>query len=640
MTVGRYATPLVAVAAATLIRLPLQTVLGSDVPYLLFFPAIAFTAWYSGLGPGLLATALSGAVALFLYIPPFESFRVASPEALVSMALFLAIGTFLSYLSEALRDSQQRTDAERATLKAALLSIGDGVIVSDRDGRITLMNTVAEQLTGWTLQAAEGRFVREVFHIVSESTHEPVEDPVRQVLTEGRIVSRADHTTLIARNGTSWPIDDSGAPVRDAADAIIGVVIVFRHIAEQRRADAERTAALARERELRVEAESANRTKDEFLTTLSHELRTPLNAILGWARMLGDPSVPREQRDRAIAVIQRNAEAQSALIADLLDMSRFMTGKMRLSFQSVELAEVIADAVDAVRVAAEAKQISLEVAADRSVGSIAGDPDRLRQLVWNLLLNAVKFTPRLGHIAIALERSDSHVILRIRDSGIGIAADLMPRIFDRFTQGDASMSRVYGGLGLGLALVRQIAEAHGGLVTAESQGAGTGTAFTVSLPVFVGEMHAVKPVRGTDEEPIAPAFNMMPSLAGTRVLVVEDDEDGRDLMDVSLAALGAEVRSADSVDAALSLLAVWRPTVIVTDIGMPVQDGFAFRRRLRETGDETPMIALTGYTAAGDRSRVREAGFVTHVSKPVDLRTLIDAIHSATGRAGRVAGTG
>lgn len=634
MTLRRYASALAAVGVATMVRLPLQPLLGSSAPYLLFVPAIAATAWHAGLGPGLLATVLSAATARLIFIPPYGSFLIPGPEVFVSLVLFIGTGAFISYVTEALRRARQHADAERATLAAALLSIGDGVIVSDDDGRVTLMNSVAQQLTGWTLARARTRPVREVFHIVNEATGDLVEDPVTRVLRECQIVGLANHTTLIAANGARWPIDDSGAPVRDADGVVFGAVLVFRPIVEQRRVEAEREAAFAREREARVDAEAANRTRDEFLATLSHELRTPLNAILGWARMLGDPSVSEEHRHHAIAVIQRNAEAQGALIGDLLDMSRFMTGKMRLSFQSVQLADVVADAIDAVRVAAEFKQISLDLMTDRAVGPIVGDPDRLRQLVWNLLLNAVKFTPRQGRIAVSLEASDSHMTLRVKDSGIGISAELLPRIFDRFTQGDASMSRAHGGLGLGLALVRQIAEAHGAMVTAESQGPGTGATFMVALPILVGEVQNMRPGVELDEKDSVPDLDALPSLTGVRVLVVEDDEDGRDLLDVLLSGRGADVQCAGSVDAALNVLDGWLPHVVVTDIGMPGQDGFAFRRRLQAAGHEkVPMIALTGYTAAGDRSRVLDAGFVTHVSKPVDLKILVEAIIAAKGSA-------
>jgi len=622
---------LVGVVLATALRVALDPILGSEVPFILFFPLIAAIAWFLGVGPGRLATGLCAVAAVIFIMPPYGTLALARPDILVALTLFTGIGLFLCTLISSLATSRRRAEAERATLKATLLSIGDGVIVSDRDGRVTLMNPVAEQLTGWTLTRASGRPVSEVFRIASEATRVPAEDPIARVLRNGFAVGAHGQTLLRSTTGEEWPIDESGAPIRDSHEETVGAVLVFRQVSEQRRLEAARAVALAREHEARVEAEAVNRTKDEFLATLSHELRTPLNAILGWARMLADPGAYDAHRRHAVMVIQRNAEAQNALIGDLLDMSRFMTGKMRLSFQSVRFADVIDDAIDAIRVAAEAKQIGLDVALDRTLGPIAGDPDRLRQLVWNLLLNAVKFTPKSGRISVALAGADSHATLRVTDNGVGIAPDLMPRIFDRFTQGDASMSRAHGGLGLGLALVKQIAEAHGGVVVAESDGPGTGAEFRVALPIFLGEMQVPRASPSSDDRHPDAATEPLPSLQGVRILLVEDDEDGRQLIELLLLGCGAEVRSTASVSGALGILEGWHPHAIVTDIGMPGEDGFSLLQTLRVSGREgVPIIALTGYATPGDRARILEAGFVRHVSKPVDIRELVDVILSAT----------
>jgi PAS domain S-box-containing protein len=630
MAIGRYAVAVVAVGVAILVRLPLQPALGGAVPYLLFVPAIAATAWYAGIGPGLLSTALSAATAAYWLLPMANGWPWSGQATLLSVPLFLTVGAFISWIAESWRRAQQRLESERATLAATLLSIGEGVIVADAGGRVAMMNGVAEALTGWAATQARGHAVDEVFRIRDERADAPV-DP-------GGGAPAADDpatgsTVLVGREGRRWPIDHTAAPVSDARHERVGTVIVFREVSQRRRVEAEREAALGRERDARREAESANRVKDEFLATISHELRTPLNAILGWSRMLTQGSVPRGRQDHAIAVIHRNAEAQKRLVEDLLDIARFVTGKMRLAFERVDLLDVVGDAVEAVRVAAEAKQIPITVQAEAAIAPVAGDPARLRQLVWNLVSNAVKFTPAGGRIAIRLERDGANDILHVSDTGVGIVPELLPRIFDRFTQADSSAARVDGGLGLGLALVRQIAEAHGGGVRVESAGPGQGSTFAVTLPVFAGEAAEApdpppaEPAPAAREEPVGP-------LTHVRVLVVEDDADGRELTRVVLAGCGADVRDAESANEAIRVLNEWRPDVIVTDIGMPEQDGVALRRRLVAEGlEEVPTIALTGYAGADDRQRLLAAGFVAHLAKPIDADALTGAIAEALRRA-------
>ena len=389
------------------------------------------------------------------------------------------------------------------------------------------------------------------------------------------------------------------------------------------------------EQAARAEAEAANRTKDEFLATLSHELRTPLSAVLGWARMLRAGQVDDDMMARALETIERNARLQAQLIEDLLDVSRIISGKLRLEVRPVELPPVIDAALDVVRPAAEAKGVVLEAALDREMGPVAGDAARLQQVVWNLLSNAVKFTPKGGRVDVRLQRVAGRAEIQVTDTGAGIAPELLPHIFERFRQGDGSSTRSHGGLGLGLAIVRHLVELHGGSARAVSEGAGRGSAFTVSLPLAViwtpaPAAHAESP--GGQPRTLAPS----PTLAGVRVLIVDDLDDARDLLQTVLEQYGAEVQTAGSAPTALASLAQSPVHVLVSDIEMPDQDGYALIRalRARQPAPEAfiPAGALTAYASAGDRSRALAAGFQVHVAKPVDPAELVEIVGKLAGR--------
>jgi len=385
------------------------------------------------------------------------------------------------------------------------------------------------------------------------------------------------------------------------------------------------------EKAARAEAEAANTLKDEFLATLSHELRTPLNAVLGWARMLKASSLDEATAKRAVDVIERNAHAQMQLIEDLLDVSRIITGKLRLDVKAVSPAAVIEAAVDALRPAAEAKAIRLQPVLDPRAGPVSGDPDRLQQVVWNLLSNAVKFTPRGGRVQIRLARVDSHVEIVVTDTGKGIAGDVLPYVFDRFRQADSSSQRAHGGLGIGLALVKNLVELHGGSVHAVSPGLEQGATFTVRLPLM---LHAETAERGP-----AAVHGVKPvtSLGGITLLILDDDTDALDLFATVLRQAGGEVRAARSVREALDLLRAWEPDVIVSDIEMPEENGYAFIRRLRggdvPHGDRIPAIAVTAYGGVNERIRVLSAGFDAYVAKPVEPDELAAIISRMVARA-------
>lgn len=381
-------------------------------------------------------------------------------------------------------------------------------------------------------------------------------------------------------------------------------------------------------RVLHDEAERANRMKDEFLATLSHELRTPLNAIVGWSQLLLDGRLDAARTRQAVETIARNAEAQTRLVEDVLDVSRIINGRLRLNARAVDLPAVVRAALDAVRPAASGREIDLR-ASFSSRAAVSGDADRLQQAIWNLLSNAVKFTPRRGRVEVSVEDRDSHVEIRVTDTGIGISAEFVPHLFERFSQQDSSTTRQHGGLGLGLAIVRHLVELHGGTVKAESPGQDQGATFTVSLPVraIAGSGNGVDPLARVRElGALAPASSMR----GLRVLVVDDEEDAREVISTLLRQLGAAVETAASAREALPIVRAWLPNVILADVGMPGEDGYAFIRQVRslapQDGGLTPAVALTAYGGPDDRLRALSAGYQLHVAKPAMPSELAAAV--------------
>ena len=400
----------------------------------------------------------------------------------------------------------------------------------------------------------------------------------------------------------------------------------------------ERGAALERRveelRAAREAAEAGSRAKDEFLTLLSHELRTPLNAVYGWARMLRAGEVGEERSQQALDAIIRNANAQVQMIDDLLDVSRIIAGKMRLDVRSVDLKAVVEDALDAVRPAAEAKSIRLHAVLDPRAGPVTGDPARLQQVVWNLLINAVKFTDKGGRVQVHVQRVNSHVEIVVSDTGKGIEPDLLPFIFDRFRQADSSSTRTHGGLGLGLALVKQLVELHGGSVVAQSDGDGKGATFVVKLPLTIAAV-SERPMPRVHPTAQTAWMSHGARLDDVRVLVVDDEQDARDLAAAILAAKGARARTCASPAAALVIIEQWHPDVLISDIEMPDEDGYSLIRKVRRLPDsraaKIPAIALTAYGRAQDRVVSLTAGYM-HVPKPVDPGELTTIIASLVGR--------
>jgi signal transduction histidine kinase/ActR/RegA family two-component response regulator len=407
-------------------------------------------------------------------------------------------------------------------------------------------------------------------------------------------------------------------------------------IAERKKAEEGLRASLVREQMARTEAETANRMKDEFLATVSHELRTPLNAIMGWSHMLRSGRLDPKVVQRALETIHRNAKAQAQLVEDILDVSRMITGKLRLDMEPVDVASVINAAIDAVQLAAESKGINLKVTLDPSARHTFGDASRLQQVVWNLLSNAIKFTPAGGSVELRLRRLDANIELLVTDTGQGINTEFLPFVFDRFRQADATSTRQIGGLGLGLAIVRHLVELHGGTVAALSDGEDCGATFVITLPL-AGERDRAKyrrSVTGTlrpiDE--MQAAMAPAPLLDNIQVLLVDDDEDTLQLLTVSLNESHATVQTASSVAEALELLEWFQPDVLVSDLAMPGEDGYSLISKLRafeaEKGRHTPAVALTSYVRIEDRTRALSAGFNMFVPKPIQSNELIVAIAS------------
>ena len=686
---------------------------------------------------------------------------------LLGAGLTVFIRRQLFAASKSYRQALTSEHQQREWLGTTLASIGDAVMATDHQGKIILMNGVAQSLTRWTSAEASGMPLEKVFNIINEDTRATVESPVVKVLREGQIVGLANHTILIGKDGTEIPIDDSGAPIRDAQGRITGVVLVFRDITERKQtetelveselrlrraitespipmiihdeqdnilelskgwtnesgytledtptipawtekaygkkqpiisdldqfyranetvssgeklivtrdgheriwdffttplgrstsgvrlflsigvditdrkhAERETERLLEREQTLRSEAESANRLKDEFFSNASHELRTPLNAIVGWTRMLRRGTLNPATASSALETIERSANAQTKLIEDLLDVSRIITGKLQIEMHPTEIAPVISSAVNSLRPAANAKDIIITSSIDNQSWPVMADVSRLQQVVWNLLSNAVKFTPRGGQIEITLRRAEDYLELSVQDSGEGIDPDFLPYVFDRFRQADGSKTRRHGGLGLGLAIVRNLVELHGGTVSAYSDGPGKGASFMVRLPLLdIPSQEANQPSAAwqTQRQQSAERMECPPRLEGVSVLVVDDDRDAREMLNMVLSQCEAEVRTASSTAEALAEISRQRPDVLVSDIGMPDLDGYELIKRLRQTESERgqkalPALALTAYAKAEDRVRALAAGYHVHLSKPVDPEEFALVVASLLGR--------
>ena len=612
-------------AMLVILGLPRITSLRIDLTTLIIFVMIG-SAWYLGRGPGLLIALLFELTLDYFSTAPFTA------KSWIYVFNRLVLFVSLVFFASSRRQAEKRLREQGELLQVTLASIGDAVIATDVNGRVNFINPTAAAITGWDGGAASGKPFDEVFQIINEDTGEPIESPFEIVKREGNVVGLANHTVLITRDGRKLPIEDSGAPIRDPDGNMIGVIVVFHDTSERRRIDQEREALLRSEQEARKEAEAADRLKDEFLATVSHELRTPLSAILGWSAMLNLGDIDAETSANALKVIERNARSQASIIDDILDVSRIITGKLNIEQRRVDLAPIIHTAIDTLHPAATAKGIKLTVTIDATPGLVTGDPARLQQIVWNLVSNAIKFTPAGGRIAAQLTRLDSHLELSVRDNGIGISKQFLPCVFERFRQADSSTTRQHGGLGLGLAIVRHLVELQGGTVAAESEGAGQGAIFRVRLPLAPAGESSFEP-----EKEVVPALDgnygsrgREFDLRGLRVLVVDDEQDTLEIVSLLLRRYGATVRTSLSSGDAFEVFNQWKPSVLISDLGMPGEDGYSLISKVRslppEAGGQTPALALTAYVRQEDQQRTIAAGYAMHLKKPVEPFSLAEAV--------------
>jgi PAS domain S-box-containing protein len=870
-----------------MLRLALDPVWGIRFPYITLFPGIMLSAWLGGFWPGIVTTVLCATAAEYFWVEPSRSWAVADKSEWLGLLVFLAVGAVISALNEAWRRGTADIAESEERLSVTLASIGDAVIATDDQGRVTQLNPVAEALTGWTEADAVGKRLEEVFVIINEQTRRPAENPIGKVLREQVTVALANHTVLIARDGREIPVDDSAAPIKTTEGRVTGAVMVFRDVTERRRIERERTAlveaeqlarshAEAAEHRLRValeagrmgtwqwtmgtgdlkwspgleaihgyapgtfpgtfdafraeihpddrdrtlaaitdaaqkrrdhhieyrivrgdgtmrwvegrgqlflndrgkpdrmvgvcadvterkqseerfrlaieaaptamivvdrhgtityanalseplfgytpdeivgesierlvparfrshhaeyrkgfaadatrrsmgagrdlyalrkdgsevpveiglspfetdggafavaavtdiserkrmeaallergrDAEHANRLKDQFLAMVSHELRTPLNAVLGWADILQRGDIDRTKHGRALSAIYTNAARQVQLIDELLDVSRIISGKLRLERAAIDLADIVRTAVEVVQPSADRKRVDLALETDPSLRTFYADPARLQQIVVNLLSNAIKFTPDGGAVHLRVCRADSTVEISVTDTGQGIPSDFLPLVFEPFRQADGSLTRRHGGLGLGLSIVKHLVEAHGGTVSAESAGESQGSTFIVRLPTVA----VIDDEQGAAIAPSASELPVLPQpvpgcLEAISVLVVDDDADGRELVAAALEHYGAGVITAASAAEALDLLQTKQVNVLLADIAMPDEDGYSLIRRLRALQSPQraaiPAAALTSFAREEDRQHAIQAGFQLHLAKPIDTRSLVHAV--------------
>jgi PAS domain S-box-containing protein len=530
-------------------------------------------------------------------------------------------GQFDGYIGSCFDITDSRRAAEAQAYLAAIVDSSDDAIISkDLDGIIQWANSAAERLFGYPAAELVGRNIR----ILIPPERQSEED---QILARIRRGERIDHfeTERVAKDGRRLHISLTVSPVLDESGAIIGVSKIARDITERQAATAERDRLLQAERAARAEAERASRVKDDFIAMVSHELRTPLNAILSWTQLMRrtrqDPAV----LERGLNIVARNTRVQAQLISDLLDISRIVAGKLQLDVQSVDVESLVRDAVETVRQEAEAKSIQVRSALTPTA-PVSGDPARIQQVIWNLLANAIKFTPHGGHVDVVVQSSPNQVEISVRDDGAGIRADFLPYVFDRFHQADRSITRRFGGLGLGLAIVKNLVELHGGTVRAESPGENQGATFTIVLPSS-GAAAAPRPTTATVSE----QWDAI-TLDGLRILVVEDEPDTRDFLKRLLEGHGAEVTAVPSAKEGVQCFHSDRPDMLISDVGLPEVDGYQLVQQIRESdgdhGGGVPAIALTAYARAEDRMRALRAGYQVHIAKPVEPAELLAAISS------------
>jgi PAS domain S-box-containing protein len=604
----RYGLALLAVLTVAALRLAMGRVLEQESAFFLFPLTVFLVSWRLGLGPGLLAAAAAAVAGWTFFLDP----QLAPAQRAGHIAVFLGQAGLTSLVAWYLqRLHGQRARADRRA-ESFLDNINDGFFAVDAEWRFTYINRHSQSYTRGPREEMLGQVLWEAY---PELNGTEADREYRRVMEE-RVSTRFETKSYLSERWFriyAYPFED-------------GIAVFSTDISDRRETEQE-------VRRAKEAAEAASRMKDQFLATLSHELRTPLNAILGWVQILRSGRMDEAGMRRGLETIERSSRAQAQLIDDLLDVSRIISGKLRLDLRPVDLPEIVDAALATVAPAAEAKGIRIERSYAPPPGTVSGDPERLQQVVWNLLSNAVKFTPRGGRIDVGLQAgADAHAEIRIADTGQGIDPNFLPFVFDPFRQADSSTTRRQGGLGLGLSIVRQMVEMHGGSVRVESAGDGHGSVFTVALPLAVG---SARPGQGHPAAVPSGAGGdgRFVSLRGLRLLVVDDDADTRDLLRHVLADRGAQVAVAASAAEAMAALESSLPDLLVSDIGMPGRDGFDLIREIRERwppGD-LPAIALTAFARAEDRRRILAAGFQAHLAKPFDAAELAATVGRLAG---------
>jgi PAS domain S-box-containing protein len=533
-------------------------------------------------------------------------------------------------------DISARKQAEEATrrLEFHVESSPLAVVEWDSDFRVSRWSASAEGLFGWKAEDVLGKHVNEWRFVFTDDVDAVALVTNRQ--REGVEVQGVTRNRNYTREGSILYCEWYNSVLHDERGKLVSVLSLVLDVTARQRAEEERAALLLRERDARQHAEEADRLKDEFLATLSHELRTPLTSILGWASMIRNGEVEGSNATRAIETIERNARSQARLIDDLLDVSRIITGNLRLDLHPLNLAPIVEAALDALRPTADVKGMKLQTRFEPGQCLVKGDPNRLRQVIWNLLSNAIKFTPRHGSVSIDLTCVESTARLTVSDTGDGISPEFLPYVFDRFRQAEGSISRKQGGLGLGLAVARHLVELHGGTIRAESDGVGKGAVFSVDLPLAQERRDPARAEERIREVERRRRGMGAVRLDGVHVLLVEDDDDSRKLLGTMLKRYGARVTSTKSAAEALAAFEGELPDVLISDIGMPDQDGYELMRKLRalppERGGKTPAIALTGYASRKDRDRAINSGYQQHMAKPIEQADMIKAIAALVGR--------
>ena len=623
---NRYVIATGAVIVAWLVRQSLTPLIGpSALPFIFFFPAILLAAWYGRFRLSLLAIGLSTVLANYSFVEPRYSLSVATPAGLLGLISFVMVSLCIALAIESMHaandrarqasEKEQRADELGAHLAAIVTSSSDAIVSKTLQGIVTSWNHSAELMFGYSPEEMIGQ---SILRLIPAELY----DEEDYILSRLRAGERIEHyeTVRLHKNGTRLDVALTISPIRNSTGQIIGASKIARDISDQKASEAMREILLSREQELRLAAESANRLKDEFLATMSHELRNPLNVILGYSELLLRSPEVKDSPSllRMAQTLRRNALTQSHLIRDLLDLSRLRSGKMTLNAETVSLLTAIHNAVETVRAEAIGKKLTLEIQAPDEALFVEGDLLRLEQIIWNLLTNAVKFTPIGGSIAVQAHKEGDQIVVRVKDTGQGIDVEFLPHVFEMFRQADASDSRAQSGMGIGLALVRQLAELHGGAVSVSSDGVGHGTTFTVRLPQSVNSPIVEQPVLDLT----------VGELGHLGVLVLDDSADTTEMLRAILEQSGADVTIATNGPDALRMASENEFDVVLSDISMPGMDGFEFVRRLRTLPGkrDLPVLALTGFGRPEDIERAQSEGFFSHLTKPFNVSTLTEIL--------------